>query len=172
MRLIPSLLLASFLVACVSVPDVPNRSPSRELEAFYDVDPGLRGFVSRAYGYALYPSVGKGGLGIGGAYGKGWVYEHGRFVGTSELVQVTYGLQIGGKSYSELVVFEDERSFRHFKESKLQLAAQVAAVAVRTGASVNASYRNGVAIFTAAETGLMGEISVGGQQFSFKPAHQ
>jgi len=169
MRIVPSLLLVATFIGCTTIPDVPNQSPSRELEAFYDADPSLRNFVAKSYGYALYPSVGKGGFFVGGAYGKGWVYEHGHFVGTSELVQATYGLQIGGKSYSELVVFEDERSFKNFKEGKLQLAAQIAAVAIRTGASVNASYRNGVAIFTAAETGLMGEISVGGQQFSFKP---
>jgi lipid-binding SYLF domain-containing protein len=164
-----SLVILLLCTACAHVPNEPTHSPAVELQEYYEVDPGMRNFVAGAYGYAIYPSVGKGGFGIGGAYGKGWVYEQGHFIGTSELVQVTYGLQIGGKAYSELVVFQDERSLRDFKKGNLQLSAQVSAVAVRTGGSANASYRNGVAIFTAAEKGLMGEISVGGQQFSFTP---
>lgn len=164
-------MLSLLAVSCVSVPNRPYQSASVELQPFYEADDSLKSFIANAYGYAIYPSVGKGGFGLGGAYGKGWVYENGRFIGTSELVQVTYGLQIGGKSYAELVVFQNAAALREFKEGRLQLAAQVSAVALRTGVSRNAPYRNGVAIFTAAEQGLMGEISVGGQQFSFKPSN-
>lgn len=157
-------------LGCASVPNRPPAGTPDELVDFYEADPSLRGFLSRSYGYAIFPSVGKAGFGVGGAYGKGWVYEQGRFVGTSELVQVTIGFQIGGKGYSELIVFENERSFRDFSLGKLKLAAQVSAVAATSGASATAPYRNGVAIFITSEAGLMGEVSIGGQTFSFKPA--
>lgn len=169
MRIFSTIIALILFTSCATVPNKPSMSRAEILEPFFDADSSFRDFISNAYGYAVYPSVGKGGFAIGGAFGKGWVFERGRFVGTSELVQVTYGLQIGGKSYSEIVVFENARAFKNFKEGHLQLSAQISAVALGTGASKNVPYRNGVAIFTANEQGLMGEISVGGQRFSFEP---
>lgn len=129
-------------------------------------DPSLKEFLAKAYGHAMFPSVGKGGVGIGGAYGKGVVYEGSTLVGYCSLSQATIGLQLGGQSYSELLVFENKASFDRFTGGKLEFAAQVSAVALKAGASANADYRDGVAVFTSAEAGLMYEASLGGQKFN------
>jgi len=132
-------------------------------------DPGMDKIFSDAVGYAVYPTVGKGGLGIGGAHGKGWVYEGGALIGKSTLNQVTVGFQLGGQAYSEIVFFQTTQALANFKEGHLKLDAQASAIAVTARASADLAYRNGVAIVTMAKGGLMYEASVGGQHFSFKP---
>jgi lipid-binding SYLF domain-containing protein len=122
-----------------------------------------------AHGYAVFPNVGKGGLGLGAAHGNGWVYERGALVGRSSLHQLTIGLQLGGQSYSEVVLFQTRDAFEDFKRGKLKLDAQASAIALNARASADLAYRNGVAIITMAKGGLMYEASVGGQKFSFKP---
>lgn len=169
MRKIVLLLGLTLWAGCASVPDRPTQSSAHLLQDFYDADSGFPQFIHEAYGYAIFPSVGKGGFGLGGAYGKGYVYEKGEFIGTAELVQATIGFQLGGQSYAEVVVFQNAKVFNQFKNGTFQLSAQVSAVAIQTGASANAPYRNGVAIFTSAPKGAMFEAAVGGQNFSFKP---
>ncbi len=137
---------------------------------FKQKDTGISKFFDKAYGYAVFPNVGKGGIGIGGAHGNGEVYEQGKLVGTASLSQVTIGFQLGGQVYAELVFFENKQALDRFKESKFALSAQASAVAAGEGASANAKYELGVAIFTMAKGGLMYEASVGGQKFKFKPA--
>lgn len=132
-------------------------------------DPTLGGFIDKAYGYAFFPSVGKGGLVVGGAYGRGEVYEQGKMVGYCDLSQATFGLQAGGQSYSELICFETKAAFEAFKTGGLKLSAQATAVALKAGAGANAKYTGGVAVFTMNEAGLMAEASIGGQSFSFQP---
>ena len=133
-------------------------------------DPSLkRWFDDGSYGYAVFPSVGKGAIGIGGAYGKGEVFEQGRPIGTASLTQGTIGLQLGGQAYSEVVFFKDKRALNTFKANTLELSAQASAVAVKAGGSADADYEAGVAIFTMAKGGLMFEASVGGQEFKFTP---
>jgi lipid-binding SYLF domain-containing protein len=132
-------------------------------------DSSLQDFIKRAYGYAIFPSVGKGAIGVGGAYGKGTVYENGQMVGYADLSQATIGLQLGGQTYSELIAFETQNSLEHFKNNKTTFDAQASAVAVKSGASADARYSNGVAIFTLPEGGLMFEASVGGQRFTYQP---
>jgi len=132
-------------------------------------DPGMEKIFSDAVGYAVYPTVGKGGIGLGGAHGKGWVYEGGKLAGKSTLTQVTVGLQLGGQAYSEVVFFQTRQALDNFKEGHLKLDAQASAVAVTARASADLAYRNGVAIVTMAKGGLMYEASVGGQKFSFTP---
>jgi lipid-binding SYLF domain-containing protein len=121
-----------------------------------------------AYGYAVFPSVGKGGVGLGAAYGQGILYEHGVFVGYCDLSQASIGFQFGGQSYTEIIVFESKGAADAFKGGDLTLAAQASAVALKSGAAANAKYSNGVAIFTMDQAGLMYEASVGGQKFSFQ----
>jgi len=137
--------------------------------SFRRADPGLSRFFTSAVGYAVFPSVGKGGVGIGGAYGRGVLFENGRPVGSTSLTQVTVGAQLGGQAYSEIVFFETDDALASFKKSQFAMAAEVSAVVAATGASANASYAQGVAVFTLPKGGLMAEASVGGQKFGFSP---
>ena len=132
-------------------------------------DPSVKRFFDSAHGYAVFPTVAKGGIGIGGAYGEGEVYERGRLVGTASLTQVTIGFQLGGQAYSEFVFFKDKKTLDDFKKGNFELSAQASAVAATAGAGANADYDKGVAIFTLVKGGLMYEASVGGQKFSFAP---
>lgn len=136
-------------------------------EAFLKDDPSMKTFFKSAYGYIILPNVGKGGLGVGGAAGNGVAYEGDKVVGFAKMTQVTIGFQFGGQSYSEVVFFETEEAFDRFKENKVEMSAQVSAVAAASGASANAKYVDGVAVFTRTKGGLMYEASVGGQQFKF-----
>ena len=131
-------------------------------------DPGFSRFLEHAYGYAIFPTVGKGGLGVGGAYGHGEVFEQGRQVGYAELSQASIGLQAGGQEYTEVIAFKDADALNRFKSGNFTFAAQASAVALKSGASTNAKYTNGVVIFTKAVGGLMAEASVGGQKFSYQ----
>lgn len=132
-------------------------------------DPSLHDFLANAYGYAVFPSVGKGGVGIGGAYGKGEVFEKGVKIGYCDLSQATVGLQLGGQTYTEIIAFENKAALDNFKYGKLKFAAQATAVALRSGAGANAKYTDGVSVFTTDEAGLMAEAAIGGQSFSFQP---
>jgi lipid-binding SYLF domain-containing protein len=136
---------------------------------FKEKDPGLAKVFASAAGYAVFPTVGKGGIGIGAARGKGWVYERGRLIGRTTLTQITIGFQLGGQAYSEVVFFKDQAALDNFKLGHLKLDAQASAIALIARASADLAYRNGVAIVTMAKGGLMYEASVGGQKFSFTP---
>jgi lipid-binding SYLF domain-containing protein len=136
---------------------------------FKEKDPGLAKVFAESAGYVVFPTVAKGGLGIGGARGKGYVYQHGRLIGRSTLTQLTIGLQAGGQAYSEVVFLKDNAALENFKRGKLKLDAQASAVALTERVSGDLAYRNGVAIVTMAEGGLMYEASVGGQKLSFHP---
>jgi lipid-binding SYLF domain-containing protein len=132
-------------------------------------DPGLKQFMDRAAGWAVFPSVGKGAVGVGGAYGKGVLYEKGVVVGYCDLSQASIGFQLGGQAYSELICFETQAAVDKFKSGNFAFAAQASAVALKAGAGANAKYSDGVAVFTMGEAGLMYEASVGGQKFSYQP---
>lgn len=125
--------------------------------------------IRNAPGYAVFPSVGKGGFGVGGAYGRGILYQNGRMVGYTDLSQATIGFQLGGQKYTEILVFEDTDALNNFRQGNFEFSAQATAVALKSGAGVNAKYRNGVAVFTMEESGLMYEASVGGQKFTYQP---
>lgn len=139
------------------------------LARFKAEDPSLGRMLSGAHGYAIFPSVGKGAVGIGGAYGRGEVYESGRMVGFCDLRQGTIGLQLGGQEYMELIVFQTREALDRFKSGTFEFSGQASAVAVRAGAAETANYENGVAVFTATKAGLMFEASIGGQKFTFEP---
>ena len=137
------------------------------IAAFKNKDAGIKIFFDKAYGYAVFPTVAKGGIGIGGAYGKGEVYERGAQVGKSSVTQLTIGFQLGGQAYSEIIFFKDKTTLDNFKSGNFEFSAQASAVAITAGASADADYSNGVAIFTLAKGGLMYEASIGGQKFSY-----
>jgi lipid-binding SYLF domain-containing protein len=136
---------------------------------FKEKDPGMEKIFSDAVGYAVFPTVGKGAIGIGGARGKGWVYQRGKVIGRSSLTQVSFGFQFGGQAYSEIVFFQTRQAMDNFKLGHLKFDAQASAIALTARASADLAYRNGVAIVTMAKGGLMYEASVGGQKFSFTP---
>ena len=136
---------------------------------FRTTDPGLEKFFERAHGFVVFPNVTKGGLGVGGARGKGMVFQQGNPIGEAIMTQFTIGLQAGGQNYSELIFFEDEETLLDFTEGRFEFSAQASAVAVRAGASVDAAFDSGVAVFTMAKAGLIFEASVGGQKFRYEP---
>jgi lipid-binding SYLF domain-containing protein len=144
-------------------------------------------FFSTSYGYAVFPTIGKGGIGIGGAHGSGRVYTHEKYVGDTSMTQLTVGLQLGGQAFSEIIFFEDERSFKEFTSGNFEFGAQASAVAITAAASASAGttggtaaasggkkdattaghYHKGSAVFTVAKGGLMYEAAIGGQKFSY-----
>ncbi|MDH4130667.1 MAG: YSC84-related protein [Gemmatimonadota bacterium] len=162
-------LLVALLVASAS-PAFAQKGVTEAMAEFTKADPKLQKAINAAAGYAIFPSVGKGAIGIGGAHGKGWVYQGGALVGETKLTQVTVGLQLGGQAYRELILFKDKTALEDFKRGNFELSAQASAVAVTAGASADLKYNGGVAILTMAKGGLMYEASVGGQKFSYKPA--
>ena len=131
-------------------------------------DPTLSMWFESAYAYAVYPKIGKGGFIVGGAGGKGLVIRGTSTVGETSLSQVTIGAQIGGQVYAQYIMFKDQTAFEHFTRGNFEMGAQVSAVAITLGASKEASYDGGVAVFTLADGGLMLEASVGGQKFKYK----
>jgi lipid-binding SYLF domain-containing protein len=146
-------------------------------------------FFERSYGYAVFPTVGRAGVGIGGARGSGRVFVDGQHVGDSTMTQLTVGLQLGAQAYSMIVFFEDERAFNEFTNGTFEFGAQAKAVAITAGVSAAAStagssagasggrhdattvggFNRGLAVFTVARGGLMYEASIGGARFSYTP---
>ena len=146
-------------------------------------------FFGNSYGYAVFPTIGKGGFGIGAAHGKGRVFVRGNHVADTRMTQLSIGFQIGGQGFSQIIFFEDERSFREFSTGNFEFGANASAVALTAGASASASttgpsagasggrkdaatagssYYKGMKIFTITKGGLMYEASIGGQKFSYK----
>jgi lipid-binding SYLF domain-containing protein len=146
-------------------------------------------FFKSAYGYAVFPTIGKGGVGIGGAYGKGCVYAQGKHVGDTSMTQLSIGFQLGGQGYSEIIFFDDERAYKEFTRGTFEFGADATAVAITlaagasaksTGASAGASaskydattagqYYKGMATFYIVKGGLMYEAAIAGQKFSYTP---
>jgi lipid-binding SYLF domain-containing protein len=132
-------------------------------------DSKIQKLFDSAYGYVVFPGIGKGAVGIGGAAGQGEVYEKGTLVGTAHLTEFTIGAQLGGQSFAEVIFFEDKPSLDNFKGSEWAMSAGVSAIVAAEGASADAKYKQGVIVFTVPKNGLMFEASVGGQKFRFTP---
>lgn len=163
--------LASSSTLLAFDPDPNNEMQLAVAKAIVDVknsDPSIDKFFEESAGYAVFPNVGKGGIGIGGAHGKGLVIVNDKAVGKTSMSQVTIGLQLGGQVYAEFIFFKDETALGHFQRGNFELNAQASAVAVTAGASADADYDKGVAIFTNVGGGLMYEASVGGQKFKYE----
>lgn len=160
-----------FAVSCATVPtDQTLISESRTtLERFVDNDPGLQRWVDHAHGYAVFPDIGKAGLGIGGGFGRGIVFERGQPIGRTRVTQGTVGAQIGAQSFSQVIFFQDEAALRTYQRENLEFSAQATAVAATAGAAATTSYERGVAVFILARGGLMAEASIGGQRFRYEP---
>lgn len=132
-------------------------------------DASLRPLLDSAYGYAVFPDIGKGGFIAGAAYGRGIVYEQGRPVGFVELNQGSLGAQIGAQSFSELIVFSDRASLERLKAGNFSLGGNISAVALTTGAAASTRFSGGVAVFVVPRGGVMAELSLSGQQINYQP---
>ncbi|MGY6587892.1 MAG: YSC84-related protein [Wenzhouxiangella sp.] len=167
------LLLAGLLAlgGCASTPsdDTLARESRAALARFVDRDPGLQSWVDQAYAYVVFPDVAKGGFGVGGAFGRGMVFQNGQPIGRATVSQATVGAQIGAQSYSQVIFFQDDAALRIFQRENLEFSAQATAVAATAGAAATTSYERGVAVFLLVRGGLMAEASVGGQRFTYTP---
>lgn len=187
---IHSQLLAVALLVMAGAQSASADDYSETREVFQNAgDSGA--YFAKSYGYALFPTIGKGGIGIGGARGKGRVYANGKHIGNTTMTQLTYGLQLGGQVYSQIIFFEDRRALDEFISGNFEFGAQATAVAITAGVSAEANtgggasagasggrndattasggFRKGMAIFTVAKGGLMYEATVGGQKFNYEP---
>jgi len=148
-------------------------------------------FFEKSVGYAVFPTIGKGGIGVGGAHGSGKVYKRGKLIGTAGMTQVTIGFQLGGEAFSQMIFFENQAALDNFTSGNFEFSADASAVAITAGASATANtgggtsagasggqkdantkslgYRKGMAIFTIAKGGLMYQATLGGQKYSYKP---
>jgi lipid-binding SYLF domain-containing protein len=156
----------------------------------YKKSEAVQPFFKKAYGYAVFPTVGKAGIGIGGSYGTGQVYRGGKVSGETSLIKATIGFQLGGQAFSQMIFFEDKRAYDEFTGGEFEFDASASAVAITagvqakagtegatagasagpaTGTQAKASYHKGMAVFVHTKGGLMYEASIGGQKFSFKP---
>jgi lipid-binding SYLF domain-containing protein len=161
----------------------------KALTNFKSLSSNLSSMMGKAYGYAVFPTIGKGGLGIGGAGGSGCVYAGGVQTGTSGMGQVTIGFQAGGQAYSQIILFQNKAAYDKFTTGNFEFGAQATAVALTAAAQAEAgtkgsassvgvsegksggkagNYTNSMAVFTVAKGGLMYEASIGGQKFSYK----
>lgn len=186
--LLPALVALVALAGCAALPSTAHADDYADTVLLFK-NAGQSGtFFDKAYGYAVFPTVGKGGLVLGGARGKGRVYAQGKYTGDTTLTQVSVGFQAGGQAYSQIVFFEDERAYREFTSGEFGFGAGVSAVAITAAASATASttgnsagisggkkdatttgeYFKGMAVFTIAKGGLMYEAALAGQKFSFR----
>jgi lipid-binding SYLF domain-containing protein len=168
-------LMVALLMGCTTVPPTTEerdellQRAEAERQEWKKIDPDMEAFVQKRYGYAFFPEVTKGGLIFGGAYGRGVVFEQGTHVGYADLTEGSFGLQIGGQTYSELIVFQDKYAFERFKRNALDFGAQASAIVARSSASSNAPFVDGIAVFVRPLSGAMAEASIGGQKFTYAP---
>lgn len=139
---------------------------------FIKTDKLMQSLFDHSYGYAIFPNVGKGAVGVGGAAGRGAVYEKGKTVGLAKMVQVTAGFQFGGQAYREVIFFEDKSALDRFKNNNFEFSGQASATAANEGAAANVKYREGVMVFSQEKTGLMLEAAIGGQKFTYEPLNK
>ena len=187
MKVLTRFLLILAALSLASASPASDDTYSKAVRVFKEAGQS-EAYFPKAYGYALFPTVGKGGFVIGGAHGSGRVYAGGNYVGDTSMTQLSIGFQAGGQAFSEIVFFKDKRAFEDFSSGNFEFSAQIAAVAITagagasagtTGSSAGASVSNsaatnvgqgwtkGMAVFTVAKGGLMYEATVGGQKFSY-----
>jgi len=179
-----------FLVMAGSFFNVAHADKYADTVGVFAKSPVVKPFIDNCYGYAVFPTVGKGGFVVGGSYGTGQVYAQGKVTGTAKLIKATIGFQAGGQAFSQIVFFEDKRAYDEFTGGNFEFGAGVSAVAITAGVQASAgtegasagasagpatgvqaetSYHKGMAVFVHAKGGLMYEATVGGQKFSFEP---
>ena len=164
---------ALWLTGCASAPKTRaeertlDEQASATLELMKARDVRLSELLDSAEGYVVLPEIGKGGALVGGAYGRGVVYEHGQPIGYVELSQASFGAQLGGQTFSELIVFRDRDALLRVKTDNFDLGGSVSAVALTSGAAAAAQFEGGVAVFVMPRGGLMVDVSVSGQKINY-----
>jgi lipid-binding SYLF domain-containing protein len=190
MKIFQWVVLAAFMVAAAAGFNLAHADQYTDTVAVFEKSPSVTPFIGNCYGYAVFPTVGKGGFVVGGSYGTGQVYAQGKVTGTAKLVKATIGLQAGGQAFSQMIFFEDKRAYDEFTGGSFEFGADASAVAITAGAQASAgtggttagasagpatgkqaptSYHKGMAVFVHAKGGLMYEAAVGGQKFKFEP---
>ena len=187
-RLLQSMLVAVLMLVTFQSAQADSYSETKEVF----IKAGESGaYFKNAYGYAMFPTIGKGGMGIGGAHGSGRVYAGGKHVGDTKMTLLSIGWQLGGQAYSQIIFFEDKRAFDDFTSGNFEFGAQATAVAITASAGAQATtgggtqagvaggkndasttslgYRKGMAVFTVAKGGLMYEAAIAGQKYSYTP---
>src|SRR6266478_2881973 len=165
--------VATLLASCATAPSTPGgrdvllQQATAAMTEMSKEDPGLDELTRK--GYALFPEIAKGGLVFGGGYGRGVVYEQGQHIGYADLSHASFGFQVGGQTYSELIVFENKAALDRLTQENLELVADASAVILKKGAAANARFVDGVAVFVRPVGGAMAEASVGGQQLTYVP---
>ena len=180
-------LVTAFLVVIFSGPALADKFTDT-IDVFKKSE-AVQPFFKNAYGYAVFPTVGKAGIGIGGSYGTGQVYRGGKVTGETSLIKATIGFQLGGQGFSQMIFFEDQRAYDEFTSGSFEFDATASAVAITagvqakagtegatagasagpaTGKQAKASYHKGMVVFVHTKGGLMYEAAIGGQKFSFK----
>lgn len=168
-------LAAGLLVGCSTTPSTPeakddlSKKAAAERQEWNKLDPQMEAFARKAHALAFFPEVTKGGAGIGGGYGRGVVYEQGQLIGYADITQGSFGLQLGGQTYSELIVFENKAALDKFKQNQLDFGATASAIIAKTGAATNARFVDGIAVFVRPIVGAMAEASLGGQRTRYAP---
>lgn len=167
--LVMTLTLAGALATLAVEADRLNADVRAAVQTFRAANPRIGPLFSSAYGYAVFPSVGKGAIGVGGAEGQGEVYERGVLIGRAKLTQVTLGAQLGAQSYAEVIFFESPRALDEFRDGRTALSAGVSGAIAADGGGAEVKYQHGVLVYTVDRSGLMFEASIGGQHFAFRP---
>lgn len=178
------------VIAALVLSDAAYADKFSDTIEIYKKSEAVQPFFKNAYGYAVFPTIGKAGIVIGGSYGAGQVYQGGKVIGETSLIKGTIGFQLGGQAFSEMIFFEDKRAYDEFTSGNFEFDASASAVAITAGAQAKAgtegatasasagpatgkqakaSYHKGMAVFVHTKGGLMYEASLGGQKFTFKP---
>jgi lipid-binding SYLF domain-containing protein len=186
--LFPIMLIVVMAALVLSIPAYADKY-SDTMDVFKKSEV-VQPFFKNAYGYAVFPTIGKGGIGIGGSYGTGQVYQGGKVTGEVSMIKGSIGFQFGGQAFSQMIFFKDKRAYDEFTSGNFEFDATASAVAITAGAQASAgtegasagasagpatgkqaktSYHKGMVVFTHAKGGLMYEASIGGQKFTFKP---
>jgi lipid-binding SYLF domain-containing protein len=173
---VAAVVLASFaLVGCSAAPkDQADRAElqtdaDRTLAELQEADASLDEVLDDSAGYAVFPTIGKGGLIIGGGYGRGTLYEDDRVTGYTDMTQAAIGALIGGQTFTELIVFQTPEALSNFKSGNFTFGANASAIALNKGAAASTEFKDGVAIFTRPNQGLMADASLNGQKFRYVP---
>jgi lipid-binding SYLF domain-containing protein len=178
------------IVMCFGIASAADVEDFSGTISVFKQSPQVQPYFKQAYAYAVFPTVGKGGLGIGASHGKGQVYRGGKVTGKASMTKVSIGFQAGGQAFSQIIFLEDKRAYDDFTSGNFEFDAQASAVAItagaqakagtegatasasagpKTGAQADVKYRKGAAVFVHIKGGLMYEASIGGQKFKFKP---
>ena len=158
-------LLTIFSSLAIAQEDDGVSKANETVAAFKEKDKDITKFFNDSYGYVVFPAIGKGAAGVGGAGGNGTVFKGGSAVGDARMTQFTVGLQLGGQKFSEIIFFENAEAYERFIGSNFEFTAQVTAIALKSGVAADAQFREGMLVFTMGIGGLMYEAAVGGQKF-------